>query len=354
MLAPAAERRRWADHGRKWNLFSTCRKRGRMVKRAAVVLGIAMAVLLRSAPLAAAPPAKVWRIGVLHAAWAPNVPWVDGLRSGLNDLGLAEGHDFTFEHRYTEGNLEMLSRAAAELVAVKVDLIFTSNDEVTRAAMATTRTIPIVFASGRDPVGVGIVSTLAHPQGNVTGISNLTIELTPKRVEMLKQLVPTLRRVWFIYYAGDPGNDAMRQGARDAAARLELELLVRPVRTVEELTRARDAIRPGDGILVPDQPNPLDISAQLLERSLAVRVPAIFTSEFWIAHGALVSYGADYRASGYQAARLVAKILRGARPQDLPVETANKVRLVINLKTARSLGLTVPPSMMMRADQVVE
>ena len=325
-----------------------------MIRSAAIAAALTLGVLAAALAAEAQKSAKVYRIGVLHSAYARNVPWVEGLKNGLLELGFPEGREVTFEHRYTEGNLELLPVAAAALVKANVDVIFTSNEDVTRVARAATQTIPIVFAQVRDPIGAGIVSELAHPRGNVTGVSILTVELTPKRLEVLKELVPNLRRVWLIYDARDPSIDFVLQKARAASAQLKLQLLALPVQTTEEFVRAQRAIRAGDGLLVHDQPTLLDISAQLLKKSISAKAPAIFASPFWIDYGALVSYGVDYYAAGRQAAHLVAKILRGARPEDLPVEQPTKFELAINATTAQTLGITIPPSLLLRADKVIK
>jgi putative ABC transport system substrate-binding protein len=241
--------------------------------------------------------------------------------------------------------------AAAALVAAGVDLIFTSNEAATQAAKAATRTVPIVFTLVGDPVAAGIVAKLAQPGANVTGISGLTTELVPKRLEALKTLMPAIRRVWAIHYAADPSSVAAVRKAGEAAPILGLALMPRPVRSAEELERALKDIRPGDAILPPDVAT-LDIPAAILEASLVSRIPAVFPASLWVGHGGLVSYGSDYQSQGIQAARLVAKILRGTRPQDLPVEGADKIDLAVNLKTAAMLGATVPRKMLLRADML--
>ena len=257
----------------------------------------------------------------------------------------------SFDIRFTSGNREALPATAEALVRAGVDLIFTCAEPPTRAAKAATQTIPIVFTLVGDPVAEGIVREVAHPGGNITGVSGLSTELVPKRLEILKMLVPTLRRVWAIYPAGDATWTAAARTARKAAPALHLELVDRPARTAEEVTQALDALRPGDGLLPPVS-SVFDIAGQIWYRS--TRVPAIFASAFWVRQGALVSYGSDFHAEGVQAARLVMRILRGARPRDLPVEGANRIELAINLKTAKALGLTIPPSALLRADQVIE
>ena len=312
-------------------------------------LALLAALALLSGDAGAQAPRRPYRIGVLNEAWAANHPTVEGLKAGLRELGLQEGRDVTFDIRFTEGNPQATSEAAAALVKAGVDLLFTSNEAATQAAKAATRTVPIVFTLVGDPVAAGIVAKLARPGGNLTGVSSLTTELVPKRLEALKTLIPRLRRVWAIYYAGDPSSLAAIRKAEDAAPRLGLAPVARPVRTPEELERALQEIRPGDALLPPDVAT-LDIPAVLLEVSLTARIPAVFPASLWVGHGGLVSYGSDYHAQGVQAARLVAKILRGARPEDLPVEGADKIDLAVNLKTAALLGVTVPRKVLLRAD----
>lgn len=324
-----------------------------MTPRKIFIVALAFCSLLSPFVADAQQARRIYRIGALNEAWAPNHPAVEGLKAGLNELGLLEGRDVTFDIRFTEGSLEVMPAAAAALVNAGVDLIFTSSEASTKAAKAATGTIPIVFTLVGDPVAAGVVKEIAHPGGNLTGVSGLRTELIPKRLEILKALASSLRRVWFIYYPDNPESLVALQKAHEAVPLLKLELVARPVRTSEELARALKAVRPGDGFLAQGGPGP-DINAQVLESSLSVRVPAIFPSAFWVGFGALASYGSDYYAEGFQAARLVAKILRGARPQDLPVEGANKIELVINLKTAKRLGLTIPREILLRADQVIQ
>jgi putative tryptophan/tyrosine transport system substrate-binding protein len=326
-----------------------------MLRTAVFLVALGLGGLVVSLPAAAQREGKIYRIGTLTSAWAPNHPSVEGLRAGLQALGLEEGREVVLEHRYTEGNLKALPEAAAALVAAGADVLFTSGEDATIAAAATAKTAPIVFVNVGDPIASGMVAEVARPGGNVTGVSNLATELVPKRLEILKALVPGVRRAWAIYDATDaPESRAGARKAREAARLLGLELLERPVRTPEELVAALQAVRPGEAFLVLERPTALDIPAQVLQRAQTLRSPTMGSSAFWASHGYLVAYGADYHAVGYQAARLVVKVLRGARPQDLPVEGADKIRLVINLKTARTLGLTVPRSLLLRADQLIQ
>jgi putative ABC transport system substrate-binding protein len=292
-----------------------------------------------------------YRVGVLNEAWAANHPTVEGLKTGLRALGLEDGRHVSFEIHFTKGDPSATNAAAAALAKSQVDLLFTNNEAATQAARDATREVPIVFTLVGDPVASGIITQLAHPGANVTGVSNLTTELVPKRLEALKTLAPTVQRVWAIYYADDPSSIAAARKAHEAGPRLKLEVVDRPVRTAEELERALKELRPGDALLPPDIAT-MDIPAVFLEVSLASRIPAIFPAALWVDHGGLASYGPDYYAQGVQAARLVAKILRGARPRDLPVEGADKIDLAVNLRTANLLGLTVPRKVLLRADRL--
>jgi putative tryptophan/tyrosine transport system substrate-binding protein len=289
------------------------------------------------------------RIGVLNEAWAASHPTVEGLKAGLRELGLEEGRDVTFDIRFTEGNLDAMPAAAAALVRAGVDLVFTSQYAATRAAMDATKRIPIVFTLVGDPVAGGIVTTLAQPEGNVTGVSSLQPELVAKRLEILKVLAPTIRRVWLIHHGSDPSATPMVVKALEAGPRLKLDVIPRGVLTSEDLALTLREVRRGDALLAPES-SFAEIPTAMLQTSLALRVPAAFTTALWVGHGGLVSYGPDYYAHGVQAAGLVAKILRNARPQDVPVEGSDKIDLAVNLKTADLLGITVPRKILLRAD----
>ncbi|HSB81408.1 MAG TPA: ABC transporter substrate-binding protein [Candidatus Methylomirabilis sp.] len=316
-----------------------------------MLAALAAICVLASAEADAGEARRPYRVGVLNEAWAANHPTVEGLKAGLKELGLEEGRDLTFDIRFTKGDPSATNAAAVAFVKAQVDLLFTSNEAATQAAKDATQKVPIVFTLVGNPVAAGIVKQLAHPGGNVTGISSLTTELVPKRMETLQKLVPAVRRVWAIYYAGDPSSVAAARQAQEAGPRLKLGVVERPVRTAEELERVLKELGPGDALLPPDIAA-MDIPAVILEASLASRTPAVFPAALWVGHGGLVSYGPDYYAQGVQAARLVAKVLRGARPQDLPVEGADKIDLAVNLKTANLLGLTVPRTVLLRADRL--
>lgn len=318
---------------------------------AAIVLGSAVLALVGvlPSPVGAQRTRPPYRVGVLNDARAANHPAVDGLKAGLRDLGFEEGRDVIFDVKLTDGDPERMPAAAGALARAGMDVIFTSGEAATLAAAGATQTIPIVFTLVGDPVAAGIVKSLAHPEGNLTGVSSLTTELVAKRLEALKALAPGLRRVWAIHHGADPASGAAIARALESSSRFGIEILPRAVLTPDELKQILERLRPGDAMLVPDTAT-MGISAVLLETSLARRIPAVFSSELWVSHGGLVSYGADYRAQGVQAARLAGKILNKARPQDLPIEGADRIVLAVNLKTATAFGLTAPRALLFRAD----
>lgn len=296
---------------------------------------------------------RLHRIGVLQDAFAPSIPAVEGLKVGLTAQGLEEGRDLTLDIRATKGSGQATRDAAADLVRAGVDLIFAVQEQAALAAQAATKTTPIVFTNVGDPVALRIVSGIARPGGNITGLSSLTTELAPKRLEILKTLFPTVKRVWAVYHADDFWAAVAAEKAREAVGPLKLELLARPVRTSDELVSTLKALRSGDALLPPPSQT-LNIRGLVLDLHLQTGVPTIFNNVFWVRAGAVVSYGAESYAEGVQAARLVAKILRGATPADLPVEGANKIELALNLKTARALGVAIPREILARADQIIE
>jgi putative tryptophan/tyrosine transport system substrate-binding protein len=316
---------------------------------AVFTLGILATTLVADAQQARRP----YRIGVLHTGFFEEIPSVAGLRAGLMALGLEEGRDVTFEIRFTRGKLEDVPSVAASLVTSSPDLLVGQQEYSARALKAATSKIPVVFVEVGDPLAADLVASVPRPGGNVTGVSSLATELTPKRLEILKATFPGVRRVWAVYHADDLSSGAAARKAQEVAAVLKLAVVAQAVRTREELVSHLRTLRPGDGLLSPPG-LALNISGVILDLELMSKWPALFYNTFWVQAGALVSYGSDPHAEGVQAARLVARILRGERPQDLPVEGANKIELAINLKTARSLGMTIPRDILVRADRVIE
>ncbi|HEU4438559.1 MAG TPA: ABC transporter substrate-binding protein [Methylomirabilota bacterium] len=318
---------------------------------------LAVALALAGAWLAA-PPAEGQRtspvrIGALTESWGPTTLLV-GLRDGLQELGYREDRDFSIGVRFTQGDPAELPAAARDLVRLGVDLIVASDStNAIRAARMATDRIPIVFVGGSEVVESGVVKSFAHPGGNITGVADIDVELVPKRMELFREMVPGLKRVLFAYDAGNPLADALLRAHRDAARRLGLVLVERPVRSQEEAQAAFAGFRRGeaDGILSP-RLHSLNIPGFILEIG-AKATPTMFHSSYYVERGGLASYGADRHEMGRQAARIVSKILKGARPADLPIEQANTFELVVNLKTARALDLTVPESVLLRAGRII-
>jgi len=303
-----------------------------------------------------AQPHRLIKIGALTESWGPT-PSIVGLRDGLQELGYRENQDFAIGVRFVQGHLAELPEAARALTRQGVDLIVTSGgDHSTRAAQQATTKIPIVFLDeGIDPVSAGFVKSLARPGGNMTGVTDLNFELVPKGLEVFRELVPSLKRVLLVYDATNDVAVSQLQVYRDATQRLGLKLIERPVRTEDEARSAISAIRKSevDGIFSPRLLSQ-NIPGLILEIAPKRGIPSMFEAPFYVERAGFASYGADKHEMGRQAARLVDKILKGARPADIPVEQATKFELAINLKAAKALGLTIPPSMLARADRLIQ
>jgi putative ABC transport system substrate-binding protein len=301
-----------------------------------------------------AQPPRLVKIGALTESWGPT-PTIVGLRDGLTQLGYRENQDFAIGVRFTGGKASELPGAAADLVQLGVDLIVTTESSTAaKAAKAATNRIPIVFIGSANPVGAGLVQSLARPGGNITGVADIDFELVAKRMEIFRELVPGLKRIIVPYDATNSDAVALMAVHRDAAARLGLTLLERPLRTEEEARAAMTGLRKGDadGIFSLRFLG-LNISGFMLEMASRV-MPTMFHIEFFVEKGGLASYSSNTYELGKQGARLVDKIIKGAKPADLPVEQPTTFELVINLKTAKTLGLAIPPSLLLRAGRVIE
>jgi putative ABC transport system substrate-binding protein len=294
-----------------------------------------------------------FRIGVLTASWGPTTGAV-GLRDGLAELGYREDEDFVIGVRFTQGDTTALPAAARELVGYGVDLIFVTTDEAAKVARQVTTEIPIVFASVADPIGSGLIESFARPGGNVTGVTNMELNLGPKRLERFREIIPNLKRVLFPYNAAETYALRMASTYRDAARRLGIELIEKPVRTQAEAQATLSRVRKGDvdGLLMPWSVS-LNIIGFVLETETRQSIPAMYSTSFFPEQGGLVSYGSNALATGRQAARLVDKIIKGSKPAEIPVEVNSKIEFVINLKTAKKLGLTIPPEILYQADRLI-
>ena len=332
-----------------------------------VVRLLAVVILMHALPAAslaadAQPPTKVPRIGVL-GTFSPEHPEgraiVDVFRQALSKLGYLEGRNIVFEYRWAAGRFERFPALAAELVRVKVDLIVAPNTPSARAAKQATSTIPIVAWAMQDPVADGLVASLARPGGNVTGLTFLGPELVPKRLELLREALPGVRRVAALWHPGglaERTGEEMVKEAESAARALGVQLQLVRAGAPNDLDEAFSAMTRGragavitfpSGMLFLERRHVVDLAARH-------RLPAIYNGREFADVGGLMAYGANIPDLVRRSATFVDKILRGAKPADLPVEQPTKFELVINLKTAKALGLTIPQSVLGKADEVIE
>ena len=319
---------------------------------------------LLSAPLAAGEQqaARVPRIGVLLTGSldSPESQAVlDAYRKVLRERGYVEGQNIVIEYRSADGKIERFPSLAFELARLKVDLILAGSTLSARAAQRATTTIPIVAASMSDPVGDGFVASLARPGGNITGLTFLGPELVAKLLEMLKEALPKASRVAALWHPGalsEHTTQNMLKQTEVAAKTLGVQLQLVGVRSPDELDRAFSAIARGraDALLVYPSPMLFNERRRIIHLAAKHPLPGMFNAREWVELGGLISYGASISDLFRRAATYVDKVLKGAKPADLPVEQPTKFELIINLKTAKALGLTIPPSLLVRADEVIQ
>jgi putative ABC transport system substrate-binding protein len=318
-------------------------------------LGIVLLLLIT--PLSTgAQPSKVARIGVLSGGLAEPSPLLEAFRQSLRDLGHIDGKTILIEYRFADAKPERLAGLAAELVRLDVDVIVTINTPASQAAKAATSRIPIVFTWVVDPLA--LVASLARPGGNVTGLTTLSGDLAPKRLEILKETLPGLTKAAVLWNAGNATATRFFKDMESAAPQLGLRLHALGVRgpAPDDVEHSIDAAaRDGAGALfVIEETMLLAHRALIIERAAKRRLPTASTNKEFVLAGGLVSYGVDLRDMFRQAARYVDNILRGAKPADLPVEQPTKFELAVNARTAKTLGLTIPRSVLLRADHIVE
>jgi putative ABC transport system substrate-binding protein len=316
-----------------------------------VILFASASVVALPGAAAHAQAGKVHRIGFLRDGQPPQ-SYVEAFQQGLREGGYVDGRNVVIEFRI--GSLDQLPQLAEELVRLKVDVIVASPGSAALAAKKATTVVPIVFANVNYPIEIGLVSSLTRPGGNITGTSFNAAELAGKRLELLKELVPTLRRVAVLSHPPYHTYTVQLKEAEIAAHTLGLEVEPMPVRSLNDFDAAFKAMRGADGLLQLDMPFFTTHRARVAELVHRSRLPAIFGYRPMVEAGGLMSYGPDIPDVHRRAATYVAKILKGAKPGDLPVEQPTKFEFVINSKTAKRLGLTIPPSLLLRADQVIE
>ena len=324
-----------------------------MKRRRAFVGALALAVLVAALAVDAQQPTKIRRVGLLDEcaafSWEP-------LRRGLRDLGYVEGQNIAFEYRPSEGRSERLSDLAAELVRLKVDVIVSCGTPATRAAKEATTAIPIVMVGIGDPLRSGLVASFARPGGNITGNTILGPEIGAKRLQLLKEAIPNVSRVAFLWNPANASNAAAFQNAQVGARALGLTLQSVEVSSPNQFESAFAAMtreRPDALVMTADPVHQLHVG-RIADFAAKNRLPAMYQLGENVIAGGLMSYGASLPELFRRGALYVDRILKGAKPADLPVEQPTTFELVINLKTAKALGLTIPPSLLLRADQVIQ
>jgi ABC-type uncharacterized transport system substrate-binding protein len=301
----------------------------------------------------APPEGKVYRIGFLSQGQPPPA-FLEALQQGLRERGYAEGRNLVWEFRSTDGSLDRLPQFAEELVRSKVDVILARASSGAMAAKRATTSIPIVFFAVYAPVEIGLVPNLGHPGGNITGVAVNASDMAGKRVQLLKELVPTFKSVAILSHPAHPTNAVQLQGAEAAARTLGVHVKAVPVRSAADFAPALGALRGVEGVMHADTPLFVTDRARLVDAVAASRLPAVYPARVFVEAAGLMSYGPDLPDVWRRSAAYVDKILKGAKPGDLPVEQPATFELVINNRTARAMGLTVPPALLLRADQILE
>jgi putative ABC transport system substrate-binding protein len=330
------------------------------MKRSKPGLIVALAVGILTAPpwAGAQQPPKTAKIGLLNPSTpAATAHFLEAFRQGLRELGYVEGKNFVLEPRYSEARAERLRGLARELVSLKVDVILAGTDVAIAAAKQQTQTIPIVMVASADPVGTGFVASLARPGGNVTGLSAISPELSGKRLELLREAVPGLSRVAFIWNPDIRGALLDYKETEGAARSLRLQLQSVEVLRAEDVDPAFSAVtKQRAQALIVQTPNPVLFAKrhQIVSLAQRDRLPSIYANKDFVDAGGLMSYGPNVADMYRRAAAFVDKILKGTKPADLPVEQPTRFELAINMKTAKALGLTLPQSVLIRADQVIQ
>jgi ABC-type uncharacterized transport system substrate-binding protein len=325
------------------------------MKRAAVPsILIAVTLLAVAVTAEAQQPKKVPRIGYLGTGSRSSAV-VEAFQQGLRDLGYIEGQNIVIEYRSTEGMAERLPNVAAELVQLNVDIIVVSGDASTQAAKNATKTIPIVMTNVTDPVGIGLVASLAHPGGNVTGLSNVGSDLGGKQLELLKETFPKISRVAVLWDSASRGNALWLGEMRVAAQALRITLQPVDVHGPNDFEPAFSAIKKGHASALSALRNAVtnNYRPQIVDFAAKSRLPAMYPDSEFVEVGGLMSYGPNFADLFRRAATYVDKILKGAKPADLPVEQPIKFEFVVNLKAAKQIGLTIPPNVLARADRVI-
>ncbi len=323
--------------------------------RRAFLATAAAGVVARPAVARAQQPAKIHRLGYLSLR-SGAVELDEAFSQGLRELGHVEGRSFAIEYRWVAGKTERLPEVAAELVRLKVDLIVAAGTLAAEAGKRATSTIPIVFVSVGDPVGSGLVASLGHPGGNISGLTILSTELAGKRLQILRELLPRANRVALLVHRLASTTPLLIREMRAASQQLGIQIAAQEIDAAVDLPSAFAAMQRerAQALVVQQNPITTDNERRIAELAVQHRLPAIYYRRDFVEAGGLMSYGPNAVAMYRRAATYVDKILKGAKPADLPVEQPTEFELVINLRTAKALGLTIPQSLLLRADQVIK
>jgi putative ABC transport system substrate-binding protein len=318
---------------------------------------VTLILALLAVPLAAEaqPGGKGYRIGLLETGALRPRPWA-AFKERMRELGYVEGQTAAFEPRWADGQLDRLPGLTAELLRLKVDVIVTAGSQAAQAAKSATTTVPIVMATGGDPVGLGLVDSLARPGGNVTGMTTLSRELSGKRLEVFREALPGVSRMGMLWQRTSKIDALLRSETEQAAQTLGISLRAHGVDGPDDFDRALAAIvaERGGAVLVATSPMFLGNRRPLADLALRHRLPTMFAFREYVEAGGLVAYGPNYADLFQRAAGYVDRILKGAKPATLPIEQPTKFELIISMKTAKALGLTIPPAVFARADEVIE
>ena len=329
-----------------------------LIIRFAILLSVALGIPTPPILAAAQPTQKVFRIGLLAAgARTPDGAPPAALREALRDLGYIEGQNVTYEARFAEAKMDRLAGLAAELVRLKVDVIVTLGGFAVLAAKQATASIPIVIAQpAGDAVALGWIASLSRPGGNVTGLSDESVQLAAKRVQLLKEAVPKAARMAVLWNANDQGMTLRYREIEKAAQTLHVEVQAFGVREPEDFPGVFSAMtrRPPDAMFLVADPLTTMYHNRFIEFVATHRIPAMYEFDFIVRDGGLMSYGPSFKDSFHRAAFYIDRILKGTRPADLPAEQPTRYYLTVNLKTAKALGLTIPQSILLRADEVIQ
>jgi putative tryptophan/tyrosine transport system substrate-binding protein len=312
-------------------------------------------VLAVSIPADAQQTGKIYRVGVIHAG-GPFSAVVEGLRDGLKELGYEDGKQVRLEIRDTKGDLSAVKEAAKAFERDKVNLIYVVATVVAVAVKESTSEIPVVFVVGTDPVSSRLIQDFVKPGGRLTGVYYLTVDLTPKRLEILTEILPKLQKVVTFYHPTNPVSSEAAKLGREAARQMKIQFIERQVTSVEELRQGFEKLKTGeaDAYFYVSDAMIASQAPMIIQATLAKKLPTMFQEQSFVAAGGLASYGQNFRDLGRMSAKYLQKVLTGTRPQDLGVETAYKFEMAVNLKTAKQIGVTIPQSVLYRADKVIK